>query len=47
MLGPGSEAALQADVPELVDRACLSQYSSLMSVGEKAHQRPRQVVVRR
>ena len=24
---------------ELVDRACLSQDSSLMSVGEKAHQR--------
>jgi hypothetical protein len=38
---------LQAEVPELVDRACLSQYSSLMGVGEKAHERPRQLVMQR
>jgi len=29
-------------VPQLVDGACLPQYSPLMGVGEKAHQRSRQ-----
>jgi hypothetical protein len=43
----GCKPVLQFNVPELVDRACLSQDSSLMGVGEEAHQRPRQVVVKR
>jgi hypothetical protein len=46
-LARGNESALQFNVPELVDRACLSQDSSLMDVGEKAHQQPRQPVVQR
>ena len=47
MVGPGSESALQLNVPELVDRACLSQLRTprRWTVGEKAHQQPRQPVV--
>jgi hypothetical protein len=44
---PVSEPVLQVDVPELVDHTSLSQDASLMGVGEKAHQRPRQIVVKR
>jgi hypothetical protein len=36
---------LQVDVPELKDRACLSQDSSLTGIGEEVHQRPWQSMV--
>ena len=37
-LRPCGEPVLQIDVPELVERACLSQCSALVSIGEEAHQ---------
>ena len=36
---PGGEPVLQVDVPELVDRACLSQYSALVGFLDDAHKR--------
>jgi hypothetical protein len=36
---------LKVDVPELVDRACLSQDAALVGVSEEVHQRPRQPTV--
>jgi len=43
-LRPFGEPVLQVDMPELVDRTCLSQYSALVGIGEEAHQRSRQPV---
>lgn len=37
------EPVLEFDVPELVERADLSQNASLVGVGEKAHELPRKV----
>jgi len=44
---PSGEPVLQVDVPELVNRACLPQYSAPVGIGEEAHQRSRQPVAER
>ena len=46
-LRPCGEPVLQVDVTELVDRACLSQYSAPVGIGEEAHQRSRQPAAER
>jgi hypothetical protein len=45
---PGvARPTLQFKVPELVGRACLSEDSPLMGIGEKRHQRPWQLMAER